>query len=361
MTTHALTISNYHPLITPEDKTGTDILKMSDFSAVAVNSLGAEIMEVPAINDLSVISDLSILTETIASGRYVIFGNEMYVADFNALPADIKKEYMEGLLKIGESKQVDGNWRATLVTAAGKEVRAKDITLKKVVDTTGALDSLRALSVQMQLKNLTNSIDNLTLLTVYLVQRDRDVNIKAHFINARDYILKGQECSDVNMKLEYLRKADEYMNAGFTSIYLDMETVSKEMIRRNKKINLPTAFNQYMNFLYEDIMISNKMMGLRQSLLYTLGEYKQMNNCIEAYRNNMMKLLQGENGDFNKSAIGIMQGRYPYSKSNIDCWYNFAINAKPLLKDQEQLMHIENKYIEDQLSYAEQEDNSDGK
>ena len=74
----------------------------------------------------------------------------------------------------------------------------------------------------------------------------------------------------------------------------------------------------------------------------------------------MMKLLQGENGDFNKSAIGIMQGRYPYSKSNLDCWYNFAVNAKPLLKDQDQLMHLENKYIEDQLPYEEQEETLDG-
>lgn len=330
MECNEIVIKNFAPLKTDNDKTGSDILAMSDFSSYTL----AEYSNNLETDDTS-LSDLpckiGLITEAINEGKIILGNQIMLIPDFDRLPSEIREKLKSGEYKIGDSLKDEGNLRATIVDATNNNQRVRDITLKKVKDTTGAIESLRAIAIQAQLKNISNQIDNLQELSMYQIERHRDVEIKARFLNAREYILKAQNVDDINTKKQYLMDAENWMISGYNAIYTDFQTSSKYLAKMDR-IPSQKLKNAYMYYLQEDMIIATKMMGLRQAVLYALGETKTMVDVFDTYKNSIKMLIEKPIGRKNRTAIALMHDNFPYTAENLDQWFKFPEEIEPLLE-----------------------------
>lgn len=326
-----LLLQNFHPLVSNEDKNGSDLLKMSDFNNVSDIIAFIDYNNKPSLSFTP--ADVSLIGETIVQGS-ILFGNDkILIPNFDSLSPEIKEKLKEGIYKIGDSRQVEGDFRATIVDTLNNNERVKDITLKEVKSTSGSLESLRSISVQLQLKQISSSLENIQTLSMFQIERERDNNIIVPFLNARDYILKAQNCDDVDNKISYLKEADRYMINGFNSIYTDMKTSSKYLAIVERIPYTGKLVNAYMSYIQYDMAIATKMLGLRQSVLLSLGEYDTANDAVQTYKNNISTLLYQPIGRKNKPAIELMHDNYPYCKDNMNMWYLFPQKIEQLLKN----------------------------
>lgn len=103
---------------------------------------------------------------------------------------DIRQKLKNGIYKVGESKQVDGNLRAVIIDETG--TRIKDVTLKEVNNNAGILEASRSIMNQLQMKKIYAKLDIIQEMQSFQIARDRDQSIKVPFLDARFYILKAQ-------------------------------------------------------------------------------------------------------------------------------------------------------------------------
>ena len=104
-------------LVTEEDKTGSNIMCMSDFFDVAVQQMSNSLVctkDDLEIGDLPV-SDLGIVNDALQTVGAFCSPQFDLVPDFASLPKEILEKYRAGKLTLGDSKQVEGNIRAVLV------------------------------------------------------------------------------------------------------------------------------------------------------------------------------------------------------------------------------------------------------
>ena len=185
-------------LVTEEDKTGEDILAMSDFFGVYVDNLCESIR---SCSDTSILPDIPVadigaINEVVQCAEVVMNGTTQLIPDLDSLPFDIKKKLKDKIYKIGESRQVDGNLRAVIVDEGGN--RVKDVTLKEVKINPGTLEASRSIANQMQLKQIYAKLDAIQEMQSFQIERDRDRDMRVPFLDARHYILLSQEegCSE---------------------------------------------------------------------------------------------------------------------------------------------------------------------
>lgn len=154
----ALVPSELHILVTDADTNGYEISKMSDFMGLYAQQLTRSLADSPFVEVVSNIpvADLGIINDVVQHAAVVARGNITLVPDFDSLPAGIKEKLKQGLYSIGDSKQVDGNLRAVIVDENG--VRVKDITLKKVINNPGTLETTRSIANQMQMKQIQDTL-----------------------------------------------------------------------------------------------------------------------------------------------------------------------------------------------------------
>lgn len=150
--------SELHILVTDADTNGYEISKMSDFMGLYAQQLTRSLADSPFVEVVSNIpvADLGIINDVVQHAAVVARGNITLVPDFDSLPAGIKEKLKQGLYSIGDSKQVDGNLRAVIVDENG--VRVKDITLKKVINNPGTLETTRSIANQMQMKQIQDTL-----------------------------------------------------------------------------------------------------------------------------------------------------------------------------------------------------------
>ncbi len=137
-------------LVTEEDKTGEDILAMSDFFSGYIQQLtdairtSAVTTYVPNIP----VADFGIIGEVVQRAEVISQGATQLLPDFDSLPKDIRQKLKDGIYKVGESKQVDGNLRAVVVDETG--TRVKDVTLKEVNTNPGTLEASRSITTNFR-------------------------------------------------------------------------------------------------------------------------------------------------------------------------------------------------------------------
>lgn len=156
----ALVPSELHILVTDADTNGYEISKMSDFMGLYAQQLTRSLADSPFVEVVSNIpvADLGIINDVVQHAAVVARGNITLVPDFDSLPAGIKEKLKQGLYSIGDSKQVDGNLRAVIVDENG--VRVKDITLKKVINNPGTLETTRMSAIELMHDNYHYSKEN---------------------------------------------------------------------------------------------------------------------------------------------------------------------------------------------------------
>lgn len=143
--------------VTDADRHGSVIAEMSDFfsgyikqQTTALSTAAAtELVASFPMADVAIIGDMIHHAEMLTAGEYA------FLPDFDNLPHSIKAKLQKGLYTIGKSKQVDGNWRPVILDENG--VRVKDITLKRVMNDPGTLETSRNIANQMQMRQIYGS------------------------------------------------------------------------------------------------------------------------------------------------------------------------------------------------------------
>ena len=321
-------------LVTEEDRTGQDILAMSDFFGGYVHLLTESFGKngVTTIVPTIPVADLGIIGEVIQRAEVVSQGTTQLLPDFEHLPKDIRQKLKDGIYKIGESKQVDGNMRAVIVDEAG--TRVKDVTLKEVSVNPGTLEASRSITNQLQMRQIYAKLDAIQEMQSFQIARDRDRDIKVPVLNARNYILRaqGENCDDKEKK-DYLEQASRELLTAVNSLYTDMETSIEHMLKltRFPIFQRKDQIRSFIGFLTEDMQVVTKVTGLRMQVLDYLGDTNGAQIEMRQYQRVMSDFFKKSLPGRGYSASALIHLTYPYTEENRDCWFQLSQELQPVL------------------------------
>jgi len=320
-------------LVTDEDKYGTDVARMSNFFDNYISELTSELLD----NSLVVIekdipvADIGIISEVLHCLHTVSKGKFTWIPDFESLPAGVKKKLADGVYTIGESRQVDGNARATIIDENG--TRVKDITLKKVPNQIDSMDSVRSITNQAQMKMICEKLDGIEEFQTYQLERDRDRDIYTPFLNARHYILLAQENDDEQYRIEQLKNANLELTKAVNGVYTELNTTAKQFAKatKNPVFSGSKAKKLYMSYLTSDLQLATKFAGVQMRVYDYLGDKKGARLVMEDYQYNMREFINKPIGRKSMSAAELLQSNYSYTNDTMDFWAKFFEDMEPVI------------------------------
>jgi hypothetical protein len=332
-------------LVTDEDKHGTDIIAMSNFFDGYIQQLSCELSKNPIVEVISEFpaANIGIINDVLHHANAVMKGEFSYIPDFDRLPKDIKSKFEKGIYTIGESKQVDGNARAVILDENG--IRIKDVTLKKVQNQIGTIDTAKSIVNQAQMRQIYAKLDGIEELQEYQIERDRDRDIVTPFLNARQYILLAQESDNEEYRIEQLKKANMELTGAINAVYTEMSTASKHLAKLTSRpiFQRRKQIETYMGYLTSDLQIATKFVGVQMHVYDYLGDKRGSTLALENYQHVMSDFVNKVIDKKGQSAAILLQNNYPYDKSNMDFWFNFTKEIQPVLKSS--ISKIESKDV----------------
>jgi len=322
-------------LVTDEDKHGHDIAKMSDFmglyaqkqtTALATTTATEIILNLP-------IADLGIISDAVQQAAVLIKDDLTLIPDMEHIPADIKKKLKDGIYKIGESKQVDGNMRAVIVDESG--TRVKDITLKEVANNPGNIETARSISNQLQMKQINDKLAAIQEIQSYQLDKQRDHEILVPFLNARDSILFAQNAQRIEDRNLYLQKASDELMKAKNAVYSEMKTASVHLAKKSKWaiFQRQSTIDTLTSHLSDDLQLSTKICGIQMQVLEYLGHPELSKLELEQYNHEMQLFLSEKVGNSGLSTIELIHDNFNYSKDNLDCWYTLSKEMSQAVQD----------------------------
>lgn len=337
-------------LVKDEDKTGTDIMKMSDFFSQAVQNLSHEltfssgniaVRELP-ISNLAIINNALQITGMFRSSTFDL------VPDFAALPKGLQEKYKLGKLVLGESKQVDGNLRAVLVDAETNQ-RVKDITLKRVQRGDAASELSRDMITQLQLRQISNKLEFMGAEQSYLIDFTRNQSMLRPFLDARDFLLSAQNAADESTQRKNLENAAERMQTAINAVYVDLTTIEGELAKEGKKpwyrrLNR-SNIDMQISRLVQDMEVVTRYIGVQLQIFHHLGKDDEKRVLIDVYKARINRFCEKGVVDVNKSLALFIHENIRYSDSNMNEWYYFEKDVNKLLtapyeKDAEKDLYV---------------------
>ena len=323
-------------LVSEEDKTGSDVMQMSDFFSLALHGMSKELVKSEvgiSINELPV-ADLNIINDAIKTVGVFRSHEFDLIPDYASLPKDIRDKFNTGELALGESRQVEGNIRAVLVDAETKN-RVKDVTFKKVENTDATAEITRDMLNQMQLKQISAKLDYMISEQSYMIDFVRNQAIIRPFLDARDNILKAQEQITYSEQRVYLLKAADSLQSAINAVYVDMNTieghlaeeVNKKWFQRLNRNNIDKQISRLM----DDTMVVTKYVGMQMLVYHYLGDRSSSRNVIDTYRGNINRFFEKGIVSSDKSLALFIHENVNYNENNMDCWYYMENRMKPLL------------------------------
>ncbi|MGF7142364.1 hypothetical protein HNQ56_000782 [Anaerotaenia torta] len=320
-------------LVTDADKHGTDIAAMSDFFDLCVQQMSYELKEYSTSDVLREIpvADFGIINDVVHQAEVLMKGTYGYIPDFDSLPHDIKVKFDKGIYKIGESRQVDGNMRAVILDE--NDVRVKDITLKRVRNDTGAMETSRSIGNQLQMKQIYAKLNEIQELQIYQIKRDRDRDIIIPFLNARDYILRAQTTSSLEDRREYLKKSSDELTRAINGVYTDLSTSAEHLAKLTRWpiFQRSDQIRDTIKFLTSDLQLATKYVGVQVQVLDYLGDKDSSKMALRGYQHVMQDFLIKEINNKGQSAARLIHLNYPYDDSNRDCWQTFSKELRTVL------------------------------
>ena len=348
-------------LVTEEDMSGTDILAMSDFLDGCIEEMVGN-MRGNVISGVTVdvpVSDIAIIGEVVHYAKTVTQGMVQYIPDFDHLPKDIKEKFDQGLLKIGESRQVEGNVRAVLVDREG--TRVKDVTLKEVHLDPGLAEASRSIANQIQMKSISSKLAAIEAKQSYQIARDRDRDIYVPVLDARESILLAQlENESEEKRMDHLREASKLLRSALTSIYRDIDTTKDSLVKETKRFlffrNQKTV-DEFISYVSTDLQIVHKIVGLNVRVLGYLGDKNSIMIETERYKKCMLDFFSRELPECKCTLAELIQDNVSYRDENMDCWYNLSVEVKKPLAELEKkgMEHIYLVSMEDVEDGGERE------
>ena len=337
-------------LVTEEDKTGSDVMKMSDFFTIAVQELSREFDYSDSLLSLDEfpLSEMSIINEAIKTIGVFRSPEFDLVPDFSSLSKDIQEKYKQGKLVLGESKQVKGNIRAVLVDAKTK-VRVKDVTLKKVERVNNTNNISRDMLNQMQLRQILEKLDYMISEQSYLIDFSRNQAIIRPFLDARDYILKAQRQKNIIEQKMYLTKAAEGLQSAINAVYVDLNTIQNQLVievkkkwfkRLNRKV-IDTDISR----ITVDTIILTKYVGLEMQVYHYLEDINSSRETLETYRSNINRFFEKGIISPDKSLAMFIHENVEYTEKNLDSWYYMEERFKPLINSSYDELEAKTIYV----------------
>ncbi|MCI5547460.1 MAG: hypothetical protein MR399_10970 [Clostridiales bacterium] len=323
-------------LKTDKDKYGHDLSEMSDFLGGYIQQLSRNLTrnsEYEALHG-NPMADFSMLTEVLCYAKSVMSEKCCFIPDFDSLSADIREKLKNGQYKLGESRQVENNVRAVIVDE--NNVRVKDVTLKKVIKDTGTIDTLRSLSVQMQLKQISQQLVAIQRELNYQTELMRGNSIRTPFFLARGYILEAQETTDDASRSRNLHKACEKLRETIGAIYGDIDVASDDLIRNTKKwlFKDKSAIKRDIRFITQDFEVLTVAVGLLAQVADYLGDKACENVALEQYRREMLEFFTEP--VCKERAISMAQLIHEwcdYTDSNLNCWLKLSERVQRVLSN----------------------------
>lgn len=238
---------------------------------------------------------------------------------------------------------MDGNLRAVIVDENG--VRVKDITLKKVINNPGTLETTRSIANQMQMKQIQDTLKGIQEMQSYQLDRDRDRDTLTPFFDARDYILQAQNATSIESRNQFLEKASDRMTTALNSVYAEMRTASLHLAKNTKRslFHKQSSIDTLLSNLSDDLQLATKFSGVQMQVFEALGRREDSKLVLDRYQTVMHDFITQEIGGRGMSAIELMHDNYHYSKENTDCWYTFSKELEPALESTR--LAIENKDV----------------
>lgn len=316
------------------DKYGRDITAMSDFFDVYVQQMSLAIREQSALELVSElpVANLGIINDVIHQADVIMRGNITLLPDFENLPTDIKSKLKKGLYKVGESRQVDGNLRAVILDENNDKI--KEITLKKVINDQGNIEAIRSIGNQLQMRQIYAKLTEIQEFQTYQLEKDRDRDIIVPFLDARELVLEAENKESDQERLLLLKEADGKIRTALNAIYADIETTSKRFARLTSIpfVQFGNPLNRYMGYLTSDFQIATKFIGVRMQLLEYMGDTKTAKTVLQQYQHVMYDVLTKPVNRKELSTAELMHNYFPYNKTNMNCWYTFSKEMRPVLE-----------------------------
>lgn len=329
---------------TKADRESMDICAMSDFMANNIAGLMNELIVCVQDQNLPVrVADAAIVDQVIRSRGIAVKDGFEYLLDFDSLPKDILEKYRKGVLKLGESRQVDGNLRAVLVDASG--TRVKDITIKKAEKVAENADHLQNIAIQCQLKQINEKLDTITEMQEYHIEFDRNNELVKPFFDARDAVVHAQNEEDSQRQRDYLDSAVHSLESAMNSIYLDITTIQKRFGLLTKlPVFRPTkAIDRYAGYIAQDLQLLAKYNGVLLQLLSFMGKTKDRMYAYSKYKSYMTEFCTKAVGSKQLPlAIQLHNAYSSYTTLNMDAWKHLSDEMIPLLQNSES---VEGAYI----------------
>lgn len=118
--------------------------------------------------------------------------------------------------------------------------------------------------------------------------------------------------------------------------------------------------NTYMKFIADDLQIVTKFVGIRLQILEYLGERETAKLVLENYQSRILNFIEQPVSKKGLSASMLMHNYFSYNNFNMDFWYNFSVEMKPMLKESMQQLRVETPEFEgNEVYFVSVEDSRD--
>lgn len=276
----------------------------------------------------------------------------LYEVDFDSLTPDTKTKLQDGTYKIGESRKVEGNLRAVIVDTTDHKTRVEDLTLRKATNN-NENQVTSDLIAQAQLKQIYNLLLDIKENQDYQIRWDRNNSILAPFFSARTKVIEANNSKDFREKIKLLKEANTLFEESVSAIKSDIISNRDEIIKKtNQPIYLQASLQKHADFLFHDIEIMTKIVGMqiyidltlnneemahdrllsfegsmelvsKQDIPYKVGYLKELAKKLPYLKN--LKLITNNNIP-KISLLELIHNHYSYTKNNIDLFN--TINTK---------------------------------
>lgn len=275
--------------------------------------------------------------------------DNFYELDFASLSEKTKKKLENGTFKVGNSKKIDGNYRAVIVDTTKNNVRVEDVTLKKVEKKSNNTDdsSKVDLSTQVQLKQIYDLLLDMKASQEFQINWDRNNSILPPFFSARTKVLQALNSVSLDEKIHFLNEANTYMEDSVSAIKADLISNKEEIIKRTKQVDyLYDSLKRHADFILNDTEIMTKIVGMQLYIDLSLNNKAMALERLTSY-NGVMELLTQPDITTNRgllinllqkiprinrakwlknsdkiSLLELINSHYKYGKNDIDLFIN---------------------------------------
>lgn len=275
--------------------------------------------------------------------------DNFYELDFASLSEKTKKKLENGTFKVGNSKKINGNYRAVIVDTTKNNVRVEDVTLKKVEKKSNNTDdsSRVDLSTQVQLKQIYDLLLDMKASQEFQINWDRNNSILPPFFSARTKVLQALNTVSLEEKIHLLNEANTYMEDSVSAIKADLISNKEEIIKRTKQVDyLYDSLKRHADFILNDTEIMTKIVGMQLYIDLSLNNKAMALERLTSY-NGVMELLTQPDITTNRglllnllqkiprinrakwlknsdkiSLLELINSHYKYGKNDIDLFIN---------------------------------------